>query len=136
MIKSVLLIMLLLLLTSIKTGRTKTYPFHCGVAFEHKINALSSEKGSIFMISDTDSLPFFPEDIILINSFVGFQKQNGIVYYFQGPMPIYQHDENDIKSFRLFTSQLVINGNAKQSEIVKAFDVTPISVKRWVKIYR
>jgi hypothetical protein len=81
-------------------------------------------------------LPFFPEDIILINSYVGFQKQKGIVYYFQGSMPIYQHDEKDIKSFRLFTSQLVINGNAKQSEIVKAFDVTPISVKRWVKIYR
>ena len=81
-------------------------------------------------------LPFFPEDITLINSLVGFQKQNGIVYYFNGSMPVYQHDEDDIKSFRLFTSQLVINGNAKQSEIVKAFNVSPISVKRWVKKYR
>jgi hypothetical protein len=82
------------------------------------------------------SLPFFPEDISLINSQVGFRKQKGIVYYFNGSMPIYQHPEGDIRSFRLFTSQLVVNGNARQSEIVKAFGVSTISVKRWVKRYR
>lgn len=80
-------------------------------------------------------LPFFPEDITLINNTVGFQKRNGIVYYFNGSMPVYQHPEEDIKSFRLFTSQLVVNGNAKQIEIVKAFGVSAISVKRWVKRY-
>jgi hypothetical protein len=82
------------------------------------------------------SLPFFPEDITLINSRIGFQKRDGIVYYFNGSMPIYQHSENDIRSFRLFTNQLIINGNALQSEIVKAFGVSAISVKRWVKKYR
>jgi hypothetical protein len=82
------------------------------------------------------SLPFFPEDITLINSHVGFQKRNGIVYYFNGSMPIYQHPEQDMRSFRLFTSQLVVNGNAKQVEIVNAFGVSDISVKRWVKRYR
>ena len=82
------------------------------------------------------SLPFFPEDIVLINSLIGFQKRNGVVYYFNGSMPIFQHPEFDIKSFRLYTSQLVINGNATQSEIVKAFGVSSISVKRWVKRYK
>ena len=81
-------------------------------------------------------LPFFPEEITLINSMVGFQKQNGIVYYFNGSMPVYQHPEEYLRSFRLFTSKLVVNGNAKQSEIVKAFGVSTISVKRWVKKYR
>ena len=81
-------------------------------------------------------LPLFTEDITLINSFIGFQKKNGIVYYFNGPMPVFQHPEGDIKSFRLFTSQLVVNGNAKQVEIVKAFGVSKISVTRWVKCYR
>lgn len=81
-------------------------------------------------------LPLFHEDITLINSLVGFQKRNNIVYYFNGSMPIYQHPEDDIKSFRLFTSQLIVNGNAKQVEIVKAFGVSPISAKRWVKRYR
>ncbi len=82
------------------------------------------------------SLPLFSEDITLINSIIGFQKNNGIVYYFNGSMPVYQHPEDDLKSFRLFTSQLVVNGNAKQIEIVKAFGVSAISVKRWVKRYR
>ena len=81
-------------------------------------------------------LPLFTSDITLINNTVGFLKKEGIVYYFNGTMPVYQHPEKDIKSFRLFTSQLVVNGNAKQSEIVKAFGVSPISVKRWVKRYR
>lgn len=81
-------------------------------------------------------LPFFPEDIELINNYIGIQKRNSIVYYFNGAMPVFQHPENDYSSFRLFTSQLVVNGNAKQVEIVKAFNVSPISVKRWVKKYR
>jgi hypothetical protein len=82
------------------------------------------------------NLPFFPKDITLINSQVGFQKRNNTVYYFNGSMPIYQHPASDIRSFRLYTSQLVINGNVTQSEIVRAFGVSPISVKRWVKRYR
>lgn len=81
-------------------------------------------------------LPFFPEDIELINNYVGVQKKSGIVYYFHGCMPIFQHPENDYSSFRLFTSQLVVNGNATQMEIVRAFNVSVISVKRWVKKYR
>ena len=82
------------------------------------------------------SLPFFPEEMEYINSNLGFQKNNGVVFYFNGSMPVYQHPEQDIQSFRLFTSQIVINGNAKQSEIVRAFKVSAISVKRWVKKYR
>lgn len=81
-------------------------------------------------------LPFFPEDIRLINPHIGFQKRNGIVYYFVGSMPVYQHPEKDLQSFRFYTSQIIVNGNAKQSEIVEAFGVSAISVKRWVKKYR
>lgn len=81
-------------------------------------------------------LPIFPEEIRLINNHIGFIKRDGKVYYFNGSMPIYQHSEDDIRSFRLFTTQLVVNGNVKQSEIVKAFGVSEISVKRWVKKYR
>lgn len=81
-------------------------------------------------------LPFFPDDIELVNNYIGFQKKNGIVYYFNGAMPVFQHPESDYSSFRLFTSQLVVNGNATQAEIVRAFDVSSISVKRWVKKYR
>ena len=81
-------------------------------------------------------LPFFPEDIELINTYIGVQKKDGAVYYFNGAMPVFQHPETDYSSFRLFTSQLVVNGNVTQVEIVKAFGVSPISVKRWVKKFR
>jgi len=81
-------------------------------------------------------LPFFPKDIELINIYIGVKKENDTVYYFNGAMPIFQHAENDYASFRLITTQLVINGNVTQAEIVRAFGVSASSVKRWVKKYR
>ncbi len=56
---------------------------------------------------------FFSENIELINNHIGFQKINGIVYYFNGAMPVFQHPEKDYASFRLFTSQFVVNGNVR-----------------------
>jgi hypothetical protein len=44
------------------------------------------------------------------------------------PSPFFYHAEQDRKSFRLFTSQLVVNGNRWQVDIVKAFGISPISV--------
>lgn len=81
-------------------------------------------------------LPFFPDEIELINNHIGFQKKNGIIFYFNGAMPVFQHPEDDLSSFRLFTSQLVVNGNVRQVDLVRAFGVSSISVKRWVKKYR
>ena len=81
-------------------------------------------------------LPFFPEEIELINNYIGVRKENETVYYFNGAMPVFHHSEKDYASFRLFTTQLVVNGNATQAEIVRCFGVSPSSVKRWVKKYR
>jgi transposase len=49
---------------------------------------------------------------------------------------VFTHHEDDHKSFQIFASQLYINGNCKQMDIVRAFGVSAISVKRWVKKYR
>lgn len=81
-------------------------------------------------------LPFFPEDATLINRLLGVQKKEDIVCYFNGQMPIYQHLKDDYDSFRLITSQFIINGNCKQMDIVRCFGVSKISVMRWVKKYR
>lgn len=81
-------------------------------------------------------LPFFPEEITLINQHIGFQKKDGTVWYFNGMMPVFQHRETDYRGFHLFTSQLVVNGNCTQAEIVRAFNISSISVKRWVKKFR
>jgi transposase-like protein len=36
----------------------------------------------------------------------------------------------------MIVSQFYINGNAKQSELVRAFSIQPLALKRWVKRYR
>ena len=68
-------------------------------------------------------LPIFPSDMTFINELIGFQKNEGRVYYFHGQLPVYSHDEDDINSFRFITSQLVVSGNVKQIEISNAFGV-------------
>jgi transposase len=81
-------------------------------------------------------LPLFPVDATSINELLGFKKENHVIYYFNGQMPIFSHHESDHKSFCLITSQFVVNGVATQSEIVRAFGVSKISIKRYVKRYR
>jgi hypothetical protein len=63
-------------------------------------------------------------------------KKDGAVTYFNGHMPVFSHAESDINTFRMITSQFCVNGCAKQSDIIRAFGVTSISVKRSVKTYR
>jgi len=81
-------------------------------------------------------LPIFPPEATEINNLLGFARKGETIYYFNGQMPIFSHHQDDLKSFRLITSQLVVNGNATQMEIVRAFGISKISVKRYVKLYR
>ena len=81
-------------------------------------------------------LPIFPEGMTLINQNLGVERNNNTIIYVYGSLPVFSHDVDDIPSFRMFTSQLYINGSAKQSEICRSFGVTSISVKRSVKLYR
>ena len=62
--------------------------------------------------------------------------QDGTVTYIYGSLPILSHAVDDLKTFRMITSQLYVNGSAKQADICRAFGVSKISVKRSVKIYR
>jgi transposase len=81
-------------------------------------------------------LPFFPDGVTPITALLAFSKQQGRVTYFNGSMPVFVHDEQDIDSFRMITAQFCVNGNTKQAEIARAFGVPKISVKRAVKLYR
>jgi hypothetical protein len=81
-------------------------------------------------------LPMFPNGVTHITSELAFERKDGRVTYFNGHMAVFTHDENDIASFRMITSQFCANGYARQSDITRAFGVTSISMKRWVKLYR
>ena len=81
-------------------------------------------------------LPIFPAGITEINSQVAVQKQSQRVCYIHGHLPVFQHEEQDVRSFRMFTSQMIDSGIVKPKEIVKTFGVPMITVKRYVKLYR
>jgi len=51
-------------------------------------------------------------------------------------MPLFVHDETDLNTFRMITSQFYVNGIVTQAEICRAFGIPAINVKRAVKKYR
>jgi hypothetical protein len=81
-------------------------------------------------------LPIFPAGVTEINSRIAVQKEKGRVFYLYGHMPVFQHEEQDVRSFRMFTSQMIEGGSVKPKEIVKTFGVPMITVKRYMKVYR
>src|SRR6266508_2602808 len=81
-------------------------------------------------------LPIFPEGLTAITNEIGFQRESGKVVYFYGHLPVFQHDADDVRSFRLFTSQLIDRGTVRQVDVVNAFGVPLITVKRYVKVLR
>ena len=81
-------------------------------------------------------LPIFSEGMSPITEEIGFVKREGKVTYFNGQLPVFMHDEKDIQTFRMITSQFIVTGLAKQVDISRAFGVPIRTVKRYVKVYR
>lgn len=46
--------------------------------------------------------PFFPEGVTHIAPLLAFSKQDGRITHFNGDMPVFAHDVEDIDSFRMF----------------------------------
>src|SRR5712671_7067216 len=81
-------------------------------------------------------LPIFPAGVTEINSRIAVQKESGRVCYIHGHLPVFQHEEQDVRSFRMFTSQMIVSGTVKPKEIVQTFGVPMATVKRYTKLYR
>jgi hypothetical protein len=81
-------------------------------------------------------LPMFPAGVTPITDELAFERRDGRIAYFNGHMPVFVHAEDDVATFRMITSQFCVSGYTKQSDIIRAFGVTSISVKRAVKLYR
>lgn len=79
-------------------------------------------------------LPVFPDGVTQLSTDLGVICRNGRVSYFYGTLPVFTHDATDVKSFRMFTSQLYLEGKIKQADLVRTFGVSAISVKRAVKL--
>ena len=81
-------------------------------------------------------LPLFPSGTTAINEVVAFERREDQVVYFNGHLPVFTHRTDDVASFRLFSTQLIVNGTATQGQIVKAFGVPITTVKRYCRVYR
>ena len=76
-------------------------------------------------------LPLFPAGVTEIKASIAVEKKAGKVCYIDGHLPVFHHEEEDVATFRMITSQLIVNGTVRPSEIVKAFGVPIATVKRY-----
>jgi transposase len=81
-------------------------------------------------------LPIFPTGVTHITAELAFERRDGAVTYFNGQMPVFRHAVEDRRTFRMIVSQFVVNGNARQAEIARAFGIPLVNVKRAVRCYR
>ena len=81
-------------------------------------------------------LPIFPAGSLEINTNLACRCENGTVVYFHGQLPVFSHGSLDVASFRMFTSQLIVQGSATQGDIHKAFGVSLTTIKRATKLFR
>ena len=81
-------------------------------------------------------LPMIPEGASRISDFISVVREKGKWTYFCGVQPVFFHPEDDRRSFRMFTAQLVCEGACREVDIVRTFGVSKNSVKRSVKKFR
>lgn len=81
-------------------------------------------------------LPFIPRGATEISGILSVENREGFWYYFSGINPVFCHEQNDLQSFRMFTSQLIATGQCKNRDIIRVFGVSSSSVKRYVKKYK
>lgn len=81
-------------------------------------------------------LPLIPDGATHISDLVSVIQEDDRWTYFHGARPIFSHAQDDCRSFRMFTAQLVCQGTCRQVDIIRAFGVSKNSVLRSVKKYR
>ena len=81
-------------------------------------------------------LPIVPPGATPINDVISVVHQEQQWTYFCGVQPVFQHPEDDRRTFRMFTAQLCVQGACSQAQIIRAFGVSKNSVLRSVAKYR
>lgn len=90
------------------------------------------------MVVPTPSLPLplgHPEAVPIGPKF-SMESRNGTTTYFLYLEPIYEHADNDRFARRLIAVQLAQRPGLTQAAVARALDVSPVTVNRWMQIYR
>src|SRR2546427_747341 len=75
-------------------------------------------------------LPIFPAGVTEINSQIAVQKEAGRVCYIHGHLPVFQHEVQDVRSFRMLTSQMIDTGTVKPKETPRTEPAMPAAKGR------
>lgn len=81
-------------------------------------------------------IPFFPEDTILINAYVGVKRDGEFVYYFHSGNPISCHHKDDKKSYEYNIANIVEQGLCRAYEVRDALGIGYKNIQRYCKKYR
>lgn len=81
-------------------------------------------------------LPIFPVGTTPITTCIAAHHGGDKIVYFNGHLPVFTHHKDDVQAFRLFTSQMIESGSCKTGDIVRAFGVPTVTVKRALKCLR
>ena len=81
-------------------------------------------------------LPIIPHGTTLINGQVSVDNRNDEWFYFLGGIPIYSHQSDNKKLFRLHTSQLINSGVCRAIDIIRTFGVSKSNVMRSLRQLR
>jgi len=81
-------------------------------------------------------LPLIPSGTKSINNIWSVDKTDDRVTYLCGLNPVFMHDADCLRSFKMFTAQLVSQGACRQIEVIKAFGVSKSSVARSVEKFQ
>ncbi|MHC1727574.1 MAG: hypothetical protein AB9866_31055 [Syntrophobacteraceae bacterium] len=81
-------------------------------------------------------LPMIPHGATEINHQVCVWRNEDRWTYFLGAHPIYSHEANDRRMFRMITSQMIDSGACRLVDILRTFGVSKSSVIRSLKKLR
>ena len=70
----------------------------------------------------------------MITLTLGVREQNGFIYFLHSGMPIFSHENGNLKKFRYITSNLILQGLCTNQDIVDTFHVSTDSVRRWKRL--
>jgi transposase len=81
-------------------------------------------------------LPIAPEGATQISGPASVLRTDKEWIYYLGVFPVYSHKANDVRMFRVVTSQLIHSGTCRQVDIIQTFGVSKRSVIRALNKFR
>ena len=81
-------------------------------------------------------MPLIADGATRVSDLISVARENDQWIYFCGAQPVFHHAQTDLRSFRMFTAQLICQGACRQVDVMRAFGVSKSSVIRSVNKYR